>query len=133
VLNFGNFWGRSSKKEFWGTVAVVVAIYGVAVLEYLTIPVSTGEIVSDNLRMLLTIAVYYCFGMSSFMMFSLTIRRLHDIGKSGWNILFLLIPGLNVVMLLNWSLTDGDKGPNKFGETSLDVEAFGHTATAKGH
>jgi uncharacterized membrane protein YhaH (DUF805 family) len=37
-----------------------------------------------------------------------TIRRIHDVGKSGW---FALIPFYNFVLMC----TDGTKGPNRFG------------------
>ncbi len=36
------------------------------------------------------------------------VRRMHDIGKSGW---FLLIPIYNIILLA----TEGDKGENQYG------------------
>jgi len=37
------------------------------------------------------------------------IRRMHDVGKSGW---FMLIPIYNLIL----AFTEGDKGPNEYGE-----------------
>lgn len=46
------------------------------------------------------------------------VRRLHDIGKSGWWLLLALVPFVNFVfaiVMLIWCIKDGDKGDNKFG------------------
>jgi len=37
------------------------------------------------------------------------IRRMHDVGKSGW---FMLIPIYNLIL----AFTEGDKGPNEYVE-----------------
>jgi uncharacterized membrane protein YhaH (DUF805 family) len=47
--------------------------------------------------------------------FAVTIRRLHDIGKSGWNILFGFIPCVGGFILLYFALMPGDPGTNEFG------------------
>ena len=39
---------------------------------------------------------------------AVTIRRMHDVGKSGW---FMLIPIYNLVL----TLTEGNSGPNEYG------------------
>ncbi|MBP6688119.1 MAG: DUF805 domain-containing protein [Lacibacter sp.] len=40
---------------------------------------------------------------------AVAIRRMHDVGKSGW---FILIPIYNLIL----AFTEGDKGPNEYGE-----------------
>ncbi|WEF32700.1 DUF805 domain-containing protein [Pseudoduganella chitinolytica] len=42
-------------------------------------------------------------------------RRLHDMGKSGWWGVLLLVPLLNIVVTLWLALGKGDEGPNAFG------------------
>lgn len=44
------------------------------------------------------------------------IKRLHDIGWSGWIILLAQIPFLNMIIGLGLFLFSGTKGPNKYGE-----------------
>lgn len=49
---------------------------------------------------------------------AVAVRRLHDIGKSGWLLLLMLIPFVNFVVvfvLLYFYLKDSDRGVNKFG------------------
>ena len=45
------------------------------------------------------------------------VRRLHDIGKSGWAMLIVLIPIIGAFVLLYWLLKDSDKAANKYGES----------------
>lgn len=52
---------------------------------------------------------------------SLTVRRLHDIGKSAWNLLFLLIPILGPVVLIVFSLFDSETGLNAYGPNPKGV------------
>ena len=43
------------------------------------------------------------------------VRRLHDIDKSGWFILFALIPLVGWIFLLVWYVKDSEPGTNRFG------------------
>ncbi len=52
---------------------------------------------------------------------SLAVRRLHDIGMSGWwNLIAISIIGL--IPLLIWYVTPGHVGSNKFGENPLETQ-----------
>ena len=50
--------------------------------------------------------------------FSVTIRRLHDINKSGWNLLWMLIPLLGAVYIIILNILKGTDGDNKYGAPS---------------
>ena len=43
------------------------------------------------------------------------VRRLHDVGKSGWFYLIVLIPFIGLIWLLILYCTDGQKEDNKWG------------------
>ena len=47
---------------------------------------------------------------------SLSIRRLHDIGKSGWWSLVLLIPIVNIFYLIYLFVKSGENGRNKWSD-----------------
>lgn len=66
---------------------------------------------------------------------AVTVRRLHDVGKSGWMILVGLIPLVGFIWLLILYVTDSDAGTNEYGvspkeEFSLKqkVEKLGKTS-----
>lgn len=44
------------------------------------------------------------------------VKRLHDMDKSGWLILLLLVPALNIFWGLYMLFADGTVGPNQYGE-----------------
>jgi uncharacterized membrane protein YhaH (DUF805 family) len=47
--------------------------------------------------------------------FAVTVRRLHDIGKSGWWLLLLFIPLAGAVVIFIFMLLDSQPGTNKYG------------------
>jgi len=43
------------------------------------------------------------------------VRRLHDIGRSGWWLFITLVPLVGGIILLVFNCTDSDEGENKYG------------------
>ena len=52
---------------------------------------------------------------------ALTIRRLHDIGKSGWWFLIALIPIIGALVLIYFYIQDSQAGSNLYGENPKGV------------
>jgi uncharacterized membrane protein YhaH (DUF805 family) len=46
---------------------------------------------------------------------SVVVRRLHDVGKSGWFYLIILIPLIGIIWMLVLLVSNGDVGENKYG------------------
>ena len=46
---------------------------------------------------------------------AVTVRRFHDVGKSGWNYFWFLLPIVGWIMILVWLCRDSQRGPNRFG------------------
>jgi uncharacterized membrane protein YhaH (DUF805 family) len=46
---------------------------------------------------------------------TLAVRRLHDVNKTGWNMLWVVVPLVGAVYLFVLSVTEGTQGPNKYG------------------
>jgi uncharacterized membrane protein YhaH (DUF805 family) len=45
--------------------------------------------------------------------FAAAVRRLHDGGRSGWNVLWSLVPFGGIVVLV-WLASEGQPGSNKY-------------------
>jgi uncharacterized membrane protein YhaH (DUF805 family) len=43
------------------------------------------------------------------------VRRLHDTNRSGWWLLINLVPLVGPFIVLSFTLTDSNRGPNRFG------------------
>jgi uncharacterized membrane protein YhaH (DUF805 family) len=46
---------------------------------------------------------------------AVAVRRLHDVGKSGWWYFIVLIPIIGAIWLLILFFTEGEKGKNQYG------------------
>ncbi len=93
--NFATFSGRARRQEYWMFVlfncifSIVITFVGAAI----DIP-QLG-----NLYTLVALIPSIAVG----------VRRMHDVGKSGW---YLLIPIYNLIL----AVTEGEKGPNQYGQ-----------------
>jgi uncharacterized membrane protein YhaH (DUF805 family) len=52
---------------------------------------------------------------------ALVVRRLHDVGKSGWFYLISFIPLVGPIWLLVLYCTDSNIGPNKWGDNPKEL------------
>ena len=64
-----------------------------------------------NIVMLLMVPAIFCAG----------IRRMHDLGKSGWWILIGLIPLIGGLIVLYWYVSEGEDVANDYGEVPTNT------------
>ncbi len=104
TLNYCNFNGRSSRSEYWWFI-LFTFVLGVLVGVVFSFSDTLYSVVSAvvNLALLLP-------GLG------LAVRRLHDIDKSGWNLLLAFIPIVGAIILIVWFVKESDLQPNKYGE-----------------
>ena len=102
LKNYVNFSGRASRAEFWWFFLANFIIS--FILSFIDNAIGTGRMISS----LYSLAVL----LPSL---GLEVRRLHDIGKSGWNLLWGLIPFVGVILLIIWWVKEGDLTDNTYG------------------
>ena len=104
------FSGRASRSEYWFFyLSFVVAAMGMLVLTVVSAFVLDAL---AGLMGMLTMVTYLGFFLP---MLSVTVRRLHDLGKSGWMFLVALIPIVGGILLLVWFVSDGQPHDNAYG------------------
>ena len=60
--------------------------------------------------------LYLIYGLAMFLPgLAVGVRRLHDVGKSGWMYLIALIPFIGAIWLLVLMVTDGESSENNYG------------------
>jgi len=107
-----DFQGRSSIAEAWifhvcvVVTAVVLAIGNSVALE--AMPVDAVNYLFLGLFCLLIVATAIPYA-------SLFVRRLHDVGLSGWWALAVLVPFLGGLLIIPVFLIPGRREPNRFG------------------
>ena len=69
----------------------------------------------------LLLALYCIYKANSFVFsFTQNVRRLHDLGHSGWFMLWFLIPLINFLVIFYVFFAHGEEGNNKYGEQPVD-------------
>ena len=109
LRQYADFDGRARRTEYWMFTLINQLIsLSLSALQYL-LDVSLFGIISSiySIAVLIpTIAV--------------AIRRLHDIGKSGWFLLLAVIPIIGAIWLLVLFVTDGNPHENEYGPDTKD-------------
>lgn len=117
LKNFAVFTGRARRSEFWyfflfNTIfSIVASMIDSRVLGSTFSWNLTGETVSLPYGY-----VWMCYNLIVLIPgLAVSVRRLHDVGKSGWFILISLIPLIGAIWLLVLYVTDSQIGENKWG------------------
>lgn len=55
---------------------------------------------------------------------TVSIRRLHDLDRSGWWLLLILLPFIGTLLLLIYFCFKGSEGPNRFGDDPLRAPSY---------
>ena len=97
--------GRARRKEYW----MFTLFYSISylILALALIP-TVGEAFYDG------VSALYSLG-TIVPSFCLSIRRLHDIGKSGWWLFLWLLPVIGWIVLFVFACLDSQPGENQYG------------------
>lgn len=113
LKKYATFAGRTSRKGYWMFILFYLLFYIVAmVLDFIIVAVTQAPLVIFSTLFALAM-ILPCW--------SITVRRLHDTGKSGWMILVGMIPLIGGIWLLVLMCKAGDTTTNAYGEIPLEV------------
>ena len=136
IIKYAVFTGRASRSEFWWWSLFQFLI--VAAFDAMVIPQQIRELVNTASTGVIppldtTQATVQLIGtLFSLVLFlptvAVTVRRLHDIGKSGWWYFYGLIPLLGWFSMLAWMCRKGTEGSNRFGADPQKPGYFGNIA-----
>ena len=105
--------GRASRSEYWfwvlgGMIFQMTMIIGSIVLAIMEIPVLPG---------LMILAPILLVPGS----ITLVVRRLHDVGMSGWFWFVALVPLIGAIYLIYLFVQEGDMGENAYGAVPTNM------------
>ena len=108
LKNYATFSGRARRKEYWMFVLFNYIFLFIA----FTIDYVIGTRISG-----FSYGVFFFLYTLAVLIPSLavSVRRLHDIGNSGWMILIGLIPIIGSIWLLVLMVTDSNPDENQYG------------------
>ncbi len=118
--NYAVFSGRARRKEYW-MFFLFNFIFGlVASLIDLSIGLLTFTVFGVGLLTILYGLAVLVPGLA------VAVRRLHDVGKSGWYYLIVLIPIAGAIWFLVLTCTDSQAGDNKYGPNPKEEKESGN-------
>jgi len=112
--NYANFRGRARRSEYWYWALFEVLIG--LVLEVLTIATKSPVFV----------LIFALFALATVLpTLAVTVRRLHDTGRSGWWYFIGFVPLIGGITLLIFTLLPSTPGANQFDHRTPDAVAAG--------
>jgi uncharacterized membrane protein YhaH (DUF805 family) len=106
---YAGFQGRAPRSEYWYWFLFTILILLV------------GDVICGAVGHLLGTSVPGLIFQTLFSLaillpsLAVAVRRLHDLDKSGWWYLLVLVPLVGPIIMLVWFCTPGTRGPNRFG------------------
>lgn len=116
LKQYADFSGRARRKEYWMFVLFNMIFSIVAMILDNILGLTAGE---------LPYGVFYCLYVLAVLIpgLAVAVRRLHDVGTSGWMILIALIPIAGAIWLLVFMVSDSNSGENEYGPNPKEVIA----------
>ena len=115
IKKYAVFEGRARRKEYWYFVlfnAVIAIVLGI-------IDGAIGWNANTGIGVLGGLYSLFVLVPSLAVLF----RRLHDTGRSGWAILFNLIPVVGWIIVLVFVCQDSQPGANEYGQNPKEDDA----------
>ena len=112
---YADFSGRARRKEYWiFSLINNIIIFFLYILQIVMI---------ESTLWLIFPIILFLYAMAVFLPgLAVNIRRLHDIGKSGWWYLIYLIPIIGAIWLTVLMCLDSEPGENQCGENPKEIE-----------
>lgn len=116
LKNYAGFSGRARRKEYWMFVLFNM-IFGIIAM------------ILDNVLGIAMEGIGYgpIYGLYLLAIIipsiAVGVRRLHDVGKSGWMMLITFIPLIGAIWLLVLFVTDGNPDENQYGANPKEIAA----------
>lgn len=108
LRSYAEFRGRARRTEFWMFVLFNMLFAAIASL------LDSAVGMADPETGLGPIAAVYSLAML-LPNIAVAVRRLHDVGKSGWFLFIVLLPLIGAIWLIILYARNGDTGTNKYG------------------
>ena len=114
LKQYADFSGRARRTEYW-----MFALFN---LIFFIVAMVIDNIAKTTIEGLPYGLFYFLYSLAVLIPgLAVSVRRLHDVGKSGWMLLIALIPLIGVIWLLVLMFTDSQFGENQYGTNPKEI------------
>ena len=115
LQHYAEFNGRARRSEYWYFVLFNLVISFVIGF--------TFGVIAGLLDMPALANLAYLWSLAMFIPgLAVSVRRLHDIDRSGWWLLLSLIPLVGAIILIIWYCTDSQPGANQYSSNPKEMD-----------
>ncbi len=124
LSNYATFHGRAPRSEFWWFYLFIVLVdvvlsFFIGSETFVAIRDGGFDAISVAVASNRAVMVQGIVHLALFLpMLAVSVRRLHDVGRSGWWLLVAIIP-LGIFVVLYWWLRPTEPRPNAYGMPPL--------------
>ncbi|HEX6982480.1 MAG TPA: DUF805 domain-containing protein [Balneolaceae bacterium] len=111
LKDYAEFEGRARRKEYW-MFTLINSLIGIAFGLVTVISGNAGGEAAINIFMILYIIYTFAVFVPSL---AVSVRRLHDTGRTGWWLLIGLIPFIGPIIILVFMVLDSNQDENQYG------------------
>jgi len=114
LKQYADFNGRARRKEYW-----MFALFNII---FLITAMIGDNVLGTTIGVLPYGVFYFLYALAVFLPgLAVFVRRLHDVGKSGWMSLIILIPLIGAIWILVLACADSQAGSNKWGDNPKEI------------
>lgn len=116
LKKYAEFSGRARRKEYW-----MFALFNII---FLVVAIILDNVLGTAIEGVGYGLFYILYALAVLIPgLAVAVRRLHDVGKSGWMMLIALIPLIGAIWLLVLMVIDSNPGENEYGPNPKEVLA----------
>ncbi|MCG9749484.1 DUF805 domain-containing protein [Vibrio brasiliensis] len=107
LKKYAEFSGRARRKEYW---------------MFFLFNLIFSFILAFVDAVLGTVFIGFIYALAVFIpSIAVTVRRLHDIGRTGWWVLIGLVPVIGFIVIFIFVATNGNEGSNEYGPNPKEL------------
>lgn len=127
--HYADFNGRARRSEYWffGLFQILMFVLYLVIAFIFGLIVGFTGMSSEGFQTgtSVLVALYYLYLLATLIPgLAVYVRRLHDIGKSGWHIFLALIPLVGAIVLLVFVCKDSEPGENQYGPNPKEERVY---------
>ncbi|GMA13692.1 DUF805 domain-containing protein [Deinococcus metallilatus] len=129
--HYADFRGRARRREYWMFYLINTIISLILYLPFIvqTVGAPDPESVMPSGLALVSSLLFLLYSLAVFLpALAVSVRRLHDTGRSGWWFLINFVPLVGGLVFFIFTVLDSQPGPNKWGPNPKGMQSSGAAA-----